>query len=368
VGARTRLVGLVALGLAAGASLHAAGASLHAAGAPELTRAVADWVASLDEDQQGEALFRFDDDERLDLRLAPIGLDGLRRDAMSEAQWQAWLDALGTTLSDAGRRKVETIVSLEREVRMRDAESWLGSWFGRFTHGEQRYFASVYGSPGDGAPWGLRFDGHHLSLDWTVVGDGLSLTPLFLGAEPREVRTGWERAGLRALADEEDRAYALWQALDPDQRAAAELAFEPASGFANASRPLFAGEGARVGPGEPVGLARAAMGADAQARLDALVATYYATFRADLAAARLAAIDAAGRDAIRFAWAGSLRPGDPGYYRVEGPTFRIEFDNTAPEADHVHAILREFEGDFGRDLLAEHYAHAHAPAIAAAAR
>ena len=73
---------------------------------------------------------------------------------------------------------------------------------------------------------------------------------------------------------------------------------------------------------------------------------------------------AAGRDAIYFAWAGSLAPGEPGYYRVQGPTFLIEWDDTMPEADHVHTILREFDGDFGRDLLAEHYEREHGVAIA----
>ena len=126
------------------------------------------------------------------------------------------------------------------------------------------------------------------------------------------------------------------------------------------NRPLFLGEGPQVTRGAPRGIARADLDPAQQAALDALVATYYGNFSDAIAAERRAAIDAAGRDAIHFAWAGSLRPGEPGYYRVQGPTFLIEFDNTAPEADHVHAILREFDGDFGRDLLAEHYARDHA--------
>jgi hypothetical protein len=282
---------------------------------------------------------------------------------MSDAQWQAWLGALGTTLSLRGLQKVEAIMANEREVRERDRETWAGTWFGGFVHGEGRYFASVYGDPGQGAPWGLRFDGHHVSLNWTVPrASTVSVTPLFLGGEPREIPKDHERGGLRVLAEEEDRGAALWNGLRHEQRNAARIQFEPASGIAAMNRPMFVGEGPQVARPAPRGIARGDLDAAQKALLDALVATYYANFSDAIAAQRLAAIDAAGRDAIHFAWAGSLQPGEPGYYRVQGPTFLIEFDNTAPAADHVHAILREFDGDYGRDLLAEHYAREHVPA------
>jgi hypothetical protein len=279
---------------------------------------------------------------------------------MSDPQWQAWLSALETTLSMRGLAKVATIMTNEREVRARDRESLLGGWFGGFVHGEERYYASVYGLPGEAEPWGLRFDGHHVSLDWTVPRAGtISVTPLFLGGEPREVPANSDRAGVRVLAEEEDRGYAVWNALRPEQRAAAQIEFESASGIAAMSRPMFVGEGPQVTRGTPRGIARADLDPAQQAALDALIETYYGNFSEAIAAERRAAIDAAGRGAIHFAWAGSLRPGEPGYYRVQGPTFLIEFDNTAPAADHVHAILREFDGDFGRDALAEHYARDH---------
>jgi hypothetical protein len=335
-----------------------------AEGAADLTAAVAAWLTSLDDDLRHAASYSFEDEERFDLRLAPVGLEGLRRDAMSDAQWQGWLGALGTTLSMRGLQKVEAIMANEREVRARDRETWTGTWFGGFIHGEGRYFASVYGEPGAGTPWGLRFDGHHVSLNWTVPrASRASVTPLFLGGEPREVPVDHERGGLRVLAEEEDRGFALWNALRHEQRSAARIPFEAASGIGARNRPLFLGDGPELTRPPPRGIAHADLDPAQQALLDALVATYYANFSDAIAAERLAAIDAAGREAIRFAWAGSLSPGEPGYYRVQGPTFLIEFDNTTPEADHVHAILREFDGDYGRDLLAEHYAHEHRPAL-----
>jgi len=354
----------IATALAAAALLGSA-ALARAEGVVYLTSAVAAWLASLSDDLRDAADYRFDDEERFDLRLAPIGLEGLRRDAMSDTQWQAWLGALGTTLSMRGLQKVEAIMANEREVRARDRETWTGTWFGGFVHGEGRYFASVYGDPGQGTPWGLRFDGHHVSLNWTVPrASNVSVAPLFLGGKPREIPKDHERGGLRVLAEEEDRGFALWNALRHDQRTAARIQFEPASGIAAMNRPMFLGEGPQVTRPAPRGIARKELDPAQQALLDELVATYYANFSDAIAAQRLAAIDAAGRGAIHFAWAGSLAPGESGYYRVQGPTFLIEFDNTAPAADHVHAILREFDGDYGRDLLAEHYARDHERAIA----
>ena len=107
---------------------------LRAGAQAELTRAAAEWLASLEDEQREEALYSFADDERFDLRLAPIWLEGLRRDDMTEAQWQAWLGVLSTVLSETGLAKVETIMSLEREVGMRDQESLLGRWFGESSH------------------------------------------------------------------------------------------------------------------------------------------------------------------------------------------------------------------------------------------
>ena len=98
--------------------------TLHAVTPSSLSRAVSSWPDMLDGEQRDEVVYSFRDEERFDLRLAPIRLEGLRREQMSEPQWQAWLAALGTTLSESGLEKVETIMSLEREVRQRDGEGW----------------------------------------------------------------------------------------------------------------------------------------------------------------------------------------------------------------------------------------------------
>ena len=348
--------------LIATADLAADPASDTAERSATLSASAAAWLDSLDEGQRRSAWYEFDDDERFDLRLAPMGLEGLRLDGMSEEQWAGLRTILGSALSPEGLAKVETIMSLEREVRLRDQESLLFGWFGRFVHGEKRYYTAIFGEPGVDSSWGLRFDGHHISLNWTSVPPGaLSVTPIFLGAEPREVPAGWEREGLRALAEEEDRARALWNALDIPQQLRASLPLELASGPAGGTRRLFIGEGERISPADPAGLARDDMTAEQAVLLDDLIEVYLGNFAAPIAAGRREAIDAAGRGAIRYAQAGDGRPREPAYYRVQGPTFLIEYDDTVPEADHLHTIWREFDGDFGRDLLAEHHARHHAP-------
>ncbi len=323
-----------------------------------LTDAAAAWLASLDADQRRETLYEFDDEERFDLRLAPFRLEGLRRDRMTQEQWQGWRRVLATTLSETGLRKVETVMSLERELE----ESLLQRVLDPFIAlGEGRYRVAMFGEPVPGRGWGFRFDGHHVSLNWTVAPDGtVSTFPRFLGSQPREIPDGSERAGLRALAEEEDAADALLDALEPELRSRAELPFDTGWGVFG-DRALFLGAGRRIDLEAPVGLPRADMKPSQGRLLDALIETYLAHLSSRERVARRAAIDAAGRGELHFAWAGSLTPGESGYYRIQGPTLLIEFDNTGDEADHVHTLMRDVEADFGRDLLGEHRALYHAP-------
>lgn len=317
------------------------------------TAAARSLLTSLDEGQRRSMSYAFDDDERFDLRLAPIGLDGVPLGDLSDEQRERVRALRAAALSEQGLRKVELIMSLENEVRRLDRERFVGL-FTSWLRDPERYFTIVFGEPSETAPWGFRFDGHHVSLNYTVVpGSVPATTPLFLGAQPREVRQGWERAGLRVLAAEEDLARELYLSLDAKQRARATLPYE-------SDRELFLGDVRFLDLAEPPkGLPRGAMDEAQKRRLDALLDVYVANFPDDVAAARRAEIDAAGRDAIHFAWAGSTEPGGGCYYRLQGPTLLVEFDDTEPGNDHVHTLWRDPRRDFGRDLLAEHRARAH---------
>jgi hypothetical protein len=178
-------------------------------------------------------------------------------------------------------------------------------------------------------------------------------TPAFFGANPAHVRSG-SRQGLRALGAEEDHARELVRSLSAEQRATAILQ-------GDAPRDIVTGNAAQVDPLSPAGIAAAQLSAAQKAMLRRLIDEYLARMADELAAARLTRLQGSDFDAITFAWAGSIEPGAPHYYRVQGPTFLIEYDNTQNDANHVHSVWRDFAGDFGRDLLREHHRDTHHP-------
>jgi len=213
------------------------------------------------------------------------------------------------------------------------------------------YYVSVFGEPGS-EDWGWRFEGHHLSLNFTIAdGKVVAETPSFFASNPGEVREG-PRAGLRVLAGEEDVARALAKSLDQGQLAKAVVAATAPEDILTANQPT-------VSPLEGGGIPRSDLNAEQQKTLGDLIDVYVHRVRPDVAAGELASIEKAGLDKIVFAWFGGIEKGEPHYYRVQGPTFLLEYANTQNGANHVHAVWRDFKGDFGRDLLREHYQAHH---------
>ncbi|MCG8588757.1 MAG: DUF3500 domain-containing protein [Proteobacteria bacterium] len=310
------------------------------------------FLADLNASQQAKATYEFADDERFDLRLAPLFLEGLRLDEMNPQQRESFEHLLAHVLSPTGLAKVTTIRSLEREVA--ELEGGLFGFIMDRMRLPGRYFLAVFGRPRESAPWGMRFDGHHLSLNWTSVPDEpLSVTPLFLGGQPREVPAHLARAGLRVLREEEDLALELIRGLSEVERARARIPFAAGSDI---SRPMSVVAGPKLERSEAIGLNLGAMGEESQARLRALIEVALRNFVPNIAAHYRARLFATPAE-IRFGFAtppGELRKGIPLYYRVQGSRFAIEYDNTSDAADHVHYVWREHEGDFGRDILAEH--------------
>lgn len=205
----------------------------------------------------------------------------------------------------------------------------------------------MFGTPSAQGAWGWRVEGHHVSLRFTIVkGAMIAGSPAFLGTNPAEVRDG-EKKGLRILADREDTGRALVVSLDAAQSAAALI---------NTVAPtdIVTGNKNDIAPLEPAGIAAAAMTPKQRELLMQIIQAYASTMEADLAAERSKAIQQAGADKITFAWAGETERGKKHYYRVQGPTFLIEFDNTQNNGNHVHSVWRDFNGDFGRDLLRDH--------------
>jgi len=327
-----------------------------ASGAGELDARLTTTAASLAEalpgDARADALYAFDDDEREDIRFAPLLLEGARHGALPDAAASLAEQLLAVSLSPRGLEKARLIRRNELAVAKKDAARWVPGFVVTRFRDPGRYFVALFGEPAGGAAWGFRYEGHHLSLNLTVKpGAAPAATPLFLGAEPRVVAAGEPDAGAAALGEEEAAARALLAALPEALRARATLPYAD-------DRELMLGQVRRIVLAERVGVSRGEAPPAAQAQFDRLVDLFADLFAPEIAAARRAEIDAAGRDALRFAWTEAPEPPGAFYWRLEGPRTLIEMDNTT-DGDHVHAVWHDAPNDFGDDLLAAHYRREH---------
>jgi hypothetical protein len=331
--------------------------------ATAMSSAAADFLQSLTPEQRQQASFPFDSGERLKWHFIPIEMfprNGLTLRTMSEPQRKLGLALLRTGLSQRGYMTATEIIALETilgdvEAAARASASADPARSGRtpMVRDPELYYFSVFGTPSAKGTWGWRVEGHHLSLHFTTVkGSLIAGAPSFFGANPAEVRSG-PRAGFRALGLEEDAARELLMALDPARRTKAVIAETAPNDIATMNS-------LPINPLSPGGIAAADMTADQRELLMKVVDVYAGYMTPDVATARMEKIRRAGVEKVAFAWAGEAERGKKHYYRVQGPTFLIEYDNTQDGGNHIHSVWRDFEGDFGRDLLREHlqaYAH-----------
>ena len=306
------------------------------------------FLTSLSPEQRQQATFPFDADDRTRFHFIPTEMfarQGLVFKDMSHTQREAARRLMKTGLSQAGYMTADEIMKLEAVLAA--IEGTGGDRGRRFERDPEKYFFSVFGTPSPEGAWGWRFEGHHLSLHFTVVnGSAVGSSPSFFGTNPAEVREG-PATGKKILAAEEDAARELLMALDASQRATA--IFEPV-----APRDIVTGNETKVDPLDPAGIRASDLTASQRDLLLRLVDVYTSKMVDDLADQRTEALRNAGIAEIGFAWAGGVERGEPHYYRVQGPTFLIEYDNTQNDGNHVHSIWRAYAGDFGRDLLREH--------------
>jgi hypothetical protein len=246
---------------------------------------------------------------------------------------------------DPARRRAaparNAIIELENVIRALEQGR-------RFARDPLEYYVSVFGTPDAHGTWGWRFEGHHLSLHFTVVAGEITVsTPTFMGTNPAELREGPNK-GQRPLGAQEDHARALAKSLTETQRATGVIAdTAPAEIVTTNSHPIE--------PLKPAGILASALDAEQQEMLKTLIESHASLMATEIAAVRLARVFEAGFENVGFAWAGSMERGQPHYYRVQGPSLLIEYDNTQNDANHVHTVWRDFTGDFGDDLLREHY-------------
>lgn len=211
----------------------------------------------------------------------------------------------------------------------------------------ENYSVAIYGTPHPDSVWAWTLEGHHLSLHFTVVKDKTSFAPFFFGTNPAEIKEGPSK-GKRVIAAEEDIAFEFMRALTPAQ---SEKAIFQQTAF----QEIVTANATQVSPLPEVGIAIGELQPAQKEILWKLLNTYLSSMRTDLALKRYERIQSEDLDAIHFGWAGAVEKGKPHYYRIQGKTFLIEFDNVQNEANHIHIVWRDFDGDFGRDLLREHY-------------
>ena len=309
-----------------------------------MTRGAVEFLDSLTGAQRSKATFSFEDEQRFDWHYIPRPRKGIPLKELNPAQRGLARALLGEALSDHGLAKAETIMSVE--TILREIENGAGP-----TRDPELYFFTIFGKPAADAAWGWRVEGHHLSLNFSVVGGHVASTPAFFGSNPAEVRHG-ARKGLRPLAAEEDTARVLLESLDGAQRGHAVV-----SGTAPAD--MISRNVRKAALLNPPGIRASTLSGKQSELLMRLIRVYTGGMREELASARMDRVDSGGFGNIAFAWAGGLERGGPHYYRVQGPAFLIEYDNTQNEANHIHTVWRDFDGDFGLDLLAEHHKSAH---------
>ena len=310
-----------------------------------MARRAQDLIDSLTDTQRPQVLYPFEANERQDWHYFPRRRPGLSLGQMTSAQQGRVWALLATGLSEKGMDKTRAVVR---------TEAILGDLTGRREYRDPTNYAIVFfGEPVSGQPWGWRFEGHHLSLSFTVIpGQGIAVTPAFVGSNPATVPEPHEHAGFQALGLEEANGFRLLNSLSDTQRATVLIAPES---FGN----ILSGPGREGRLQERVGLALADMTAAQRQQALTLIETYVTNVRPELAKRALDGLTAAGIDRIHFAWAGSQHPGRPHYYRLHGPRLVIEYDNTQNEANHVHAVWHDPANHLGKDLLRAHYETSH---------
>lgn len=310
------------------------------------------FLASLTPEQRTRATFAFDDDEeRLYTHFIPpetFERNGVTLKEMSATQKGAAQGLLESGLSQRGYMTASEIMEAEGILQMLDGPDR------QFARDPEAYYVTVFGTPSNDGSWGWRWEGHHLSLHFTIVDGNVTVSaPTFLSASPAEVPEG-PRRGMRPLKRQEDAGRALLASLRPAQR---EIAIFDEVAPTNIIAGVTSGLGAlapKVDPLSPAGIGAKDMDPVQRDLLMDIVDAYASVMSPDIAALRMAKIRQDGTENITFAWAGGTLRGEVSYFRVQGPSFLIEYDNTARDPNHVHSAWRDFDGDFGRDLIREH--------------
>lgn len=310
----------------------------------DMAEAAKSFLASLNKEQKAKAAYPFNED-RKDWHFIPKDREAVFLGEMSEDQKELVYKLLRAGLSVQGVETVDSVRGLESVLQLIEGPNR------QFPRDPDHYHVWIFGKPGDEA-WGWRFEGHHISLSATVVGDEVSMSPMFFGANPAEVKEG-PRKGFRALPREEDSVFKLMRSLNEEQTRKAVFNNKAPNDILS-----FVDRKAQPLPIE--GLPASEMSAEQLELLKDVVDAFILKYKAEVYEDAIALVEKGGWGNATFGWAGPVERFQGNYYFVQGPDFLLEYDNTQNQNNHIHAVWREFDGDFGEDILQKHHRdHSH---------
>ena len=335
------------------------------------------FLGALTAEQRKLVVFELDSAERTRWNFIPdeaFPRNGIQMKALTPAQRKLAHALLQTGLSQRGYMTYNGIMELEAVLKVVEeaeraarrggappagpaAQGRGGPNAGggpQFNRDPLHHHLSIFGTPGPDSVWGWRLEGHHVSLHFTVVrGRLVRAAPTFAGTNPAEVRDGKQK-GLRILGEQEDAGRTFLKSLSPELQKAAII-------NAVAPNDIVTGNRVTFDPLAPAGVQTRTLEAAQRLHLIAVIRTFADLMNEEIAAERMGRIYSAGVDNLWFAWAGGTERGEKHYFRIQGPTFLIEFDNTQNDGNHVHSVWRDYNGDFGKDILRDHLTAEHSP-------
>lgn len=314
--------------------------------AQEYTEAAKAFLTSLDETQRKKTVYPYSDKERFNWNFVPTSRNGISFHDLNPEQEKAAMALLKASLSSQGYKKASGIMTLENVLREVEGRSKDDTY-----RDPLKYFFTIFGDPGSTEPWGWRIEGHHLALNFSSVnGELAASTPSFNGANPGIVA----KTGTAILDVEAELGFLLVNSFTPAQlqkaRFSEEALPEIVTGNSRAAELLM-----------PRGIFFPDLTEVQKRFLKELLATYINNYQLGFSEKLWKKIERAGYDKMSFAWAGSLKPGAGHYYRIQGPSLIIEYDNTQNNANHPHSVVRDLTNDFANDILREHYQKEHKP-------
>lgn len=326
----------------------------------QLTNTANDFLKSLNSEEIKTCCFAFEDTLRIKWNNLPVGIaprPGLQYGTLSDTSRIKFHRLLGEVLSSQGYLKITSIMQLDDVLNQLIEEAFIRKMMDEkmvqklknLQWGFDNFYIAFWGKPHKAGPWGFSLSGHHLSLNITMIGDKIKMSPLFLGTDPSEVSMG-KYAGWRILHEEEDLGFMLLNSLSIEQKAIAVL---------DKAVPGDIYTSPRTDQKTPtyVGIKGKEMSEAQKTILRLCIQEYVHNYQHTYAHEFMKTLEEKGLDEIYFAWIGSEEKHKPHYYMINGPDFLIEYDNVGfrKDGNHIHLILREKGQDFGENLLQDHY-------------